>query len=150
MLAGATLGNYEFAAALLFESHGLVKSDDRAFYLAVVGRLGGDPLQPQPRSSHKREERTAMFGGETDDFVGYARDQRKQGDTNSESCPKCMNRYRHVHEHGDDHDRHQKARPAPGMISRILLDLAGLQRVAVLKREDGLVFGSVIFVHAAD
>src|ERR1019366_7234823 len=63
------LGNHEFAAMLLFERHGRIESDDRAFHFAVVRRLRRDPLQPQSGSCHERKERAAMFGREADNLI---------------------------------------------------------------------------------
>src|SRR3979490_2096637 len=91
-----------------------------------------------------------MLGSETDYFVGHSRDQREQRNADSETRPECMHRDRHVDEHGDDHDRHQKARSTARMISRIFLDRAGIQWVAILKCEHRLMLRSVILIHAAD
>src|SRR5260221_13348062 len=74
----APLGNHEFAAALLFELHGFVQGEDRAFDFAVIRRLGGDPLQPEAGRGHQREEGAAMLGGEADNLVGNASNQRQK------------------------------------------------------------------------
>lgn len=52
---GQPLSNHQFAAALRFEGHGFVKSDNGALGLIVGWRLGGDALQPQSGSRDESE-----------------------------------------------------------------------------------------------
>jgi hypothetical protein len=70
--ANDALRNHQFAAVRLFQLHGFIQRDDCALDLAVVRRLRRDPLQPQSRRRHQREQRAAMFGGEANDLVGNA------------------------------------------------------------------------------
>ena len=60
----APLSNHKLAAPLFFQLHGFVERENGAFYFAVIGRLGGDPLQPQSGRGHQGKERAAMLGGE--------------------------------------------------------------------------------------
>ena len=52
----APLSNHQFAAVHLFELHGFFQGDDRTLDFAVIGRLGGDSLQPQAGCGHQREQ----------------------------------------------------------------------------------------------
>ena len=76
MLAGEPLGNDQFAAVLLFQRHGMIQRDDSAFGLGVGRRLGGDALQPEAGRGHQSEKRSAVLGGESDNLIRNASDQR--------------------------------------------------------------------------
>src|ERR1700730_4119458 len=147
---GGPLGNYQFTAAFFFERHGVVESDDGALGLLVGGRLRRDALQPKAGRGHQGKERAAVFGGETDDFVGDAGNHRQQHDPRSETRPECGEWNQHVKADGDQHDRHEKAGAASRMEGRILLDFGGLEPVSVFEGEYGFVLGSVILVNTAN
>ena len=67
---GNPLGNDQFAAPLFFKGHGMIERSDGALGLIVGRRLGSDPLQPEAGRGHEGEKRSAMLGGEADDFIG--------------------------------------------------------------------------------
>src|ERR1019366_4975850 len=81
------LGNNEFATMLLFQRHGRIESDDRAFHFAVVRRLRRDALQPQPGSCHQRKERAAMLGREADDLIRNPRNHGQESNALPEPRP---------------------------------------------------------------
>src|SRR5580698_1157216 len=95
----APLRNHQFAAVLLFQSHGSIQRDDRAFNLVVVRRLSRYPLQPQSGRRHQRKQRTPVLSRKTNDLVGNAGNQRQQRNPNPESTPESLDGNRHVYEH---------------------------------------------------
>src|SRR5271165_5233151 len=146
----APLGNHQFGAMHLFELHGLIQRHDCTLDFAVIWRLRGDPLQPQSRRRHQREERAAMFSGKANDLVGDAGNRWQQSNSNRKSRPESLDWDRHIDEHRDDHYGHQETRPAARMICRIFLYRARLKRIAVLECEYRLVLSTVILIDAAN
>src|SRR4051812_42067544 len=106
MFAEELLSNYQFAAMLLFQRHGMFEGGDRALRLVVRWRLGSDALQPEAGSGHQGEQRSSMFSGKTDDLVRKASDYRKQHDAYRKLGPEGGHRkYRRnqdVHHDRDD------------------------------------------------
>src|SRR5437868_14155366 len=76
-IAAGALGNYQRAALLFLQRHGLVEGDNGALRLIVGGRLGGDPLQPQAGSSQQREQRTTVTRREANDLIRDSCDYRQ-------------------------------------------------------------------------
>src|ERR1700687_479425 len=142
----APLGNHQLATVCLFQLHRFIQRDDGALNLAVIRRLGRNPLQPQSWRRHQRKKRTAMLGGKANDLIGDAGNEWQQRDANSESGPERMHRNRHIHDHRDDHHRHQEARSTPRMIRRILLYRRGFERIAIFERKYRLVLGPVVLL----
>ena len=150
IFAAAPLGDYQFATVFFFQSHGTIESDNRALRLLVRWRLRCDALQPQAGSGHQRKERTAMLGGEADDFIRDAGYYRQQNDARREARPERREGNQHVKADRDQHYGHQKAGAAAGMEGRVLLHCGGIERIAVLEGEYSFVLGAVILVDPSD
>src|SRR2546421_80502 len=108
MFAATPLGNDQFAAALFLQGHGVVQGDNGAFRLLVRRGLGGDALQPEAGGGHQGEERSTMFGCESNNFVGSAGNHREQCDPHSEASPESGHWNQRVHQDRNQHNGHQE------------------------------------------
>ncbi len=61
-----------------FEGHGAFERMDGNGGLLVGRRLGGDALQPEAGRGEGGEEGSAALGGEADQFITEAGDERQQ------------------------------------------------------------------------
>ena len=91
-----------------------------------------------------------MLRSKPNNFIRQTCDYRQQSNANPEARPEGMYRDHHVDDHRDNHHRHQETGSAARMKCRVFLNFSRVERISVLKCEDGLVFGAVILINPAD
>ena len=106
---------------------------------------------PQAGRGQQCQERSAAFGGEPDQFVAQAGDQRQQQRCGSASfAAKLGDRNQHVDDHRNQHDHEQETGAAARMPGDELLRVLHGDRLAGFEIEDHFVLRAVIFENAAD
>src|SRR6185437_11664711 len=88
-----------------------------------------------------------MFGGETNQLIGNGCDDRQKNDAQRKFGPEPLDRERCINEDADQHDRHQKAGAAAGMVGGILLRLLDGRHAVVFESEYRLMLTTVVVVN---
>src|SRR6266568_5021717 len=140
----------QFAALLFFEGHRAFESADRDGGLIVRRALGGDALEPEAGRGHGGEDRTAAFGGEANQLVADAGDDRQERDSAEQFGHKTIERNDGVEQDGHDHDDEQEAGAAARVPGHELLGVGHGHGLARFEIEDDAMLGAVEFKDAAD
>ena len=118
--------------------------------LLVGRRLGGDALQPKPGRRQRGQERSAALGGEADQLVTEARDERQQQHAAQQFHAEAGERNQRVNHHRNHHHHHQEAGAAARMEGGERLRVLHVHRLAGFEIEDHLMLGAVILEHAVN
>src|SRR5260370_40466390 len=87
-----------------------------------------------------------MLGGKTDHLIRERSDDWQEGYAQSQLGQKALDGHCGIDEDAEQHDRHQEAGAAAGMIGGILLRVGDAGHAVVLKSKNDFVFSAVIVV----